>query len=87
MPNIVHHTGLMPPSFGPVKTWCGLKVPIEKTGHVQIRGRKMCKRCQRMIDRRKRLGIWPWTKRGARISEGLRLAWKRRKAEACPRSV
>jgi len=79
---IIHRTGLMPPSFGPVKTWCGRRVPIERTGHIQVRGRKLCKVCEAVVRRKKRLGIWPWSKRGALISEGLKLAWARRKREA-----
>lgn len=59
---IVHRTGLMPPSFGPVRTWCGLKVPIERTYHVEKRGRKLCGRCSAIVARKKRLGIWPWSK-------------------------
>jgi hypothetical protein len=57
---VVHITGLMPPSFGPVRTRCGRKVPIEQTYHVEVRGRKRCKTCQRVMDRKKRLGLWPW---------------------------
>lgn len=60
---IVHRTGLMPPSFGLIKTWCGLSVPIERTGHVEIKGRKKCKRCAAVVARKKRLGIWPWSKK------------------------
>lgn len=60
---ILHRTGLMPPSFGPVRTWCGRKVPIDRTGHVEIRGRKPCKVCQRIVARKKRLKLWPWSKR------------------------
>ena len=82
--NIIHQTGLMPPSFGPVKTWCGRKVPIESTGHVEIAGRKECKVCKKIVARKKRLGIWPWSKTSARISEGLRLAWARKKASTKP---
>lgn len=78
--NIVHRTGMMLPSFGLVKTWCGRKVPIECTGHVEIRGRKKCKHCERVFLSKKRLGIWPWSKTSARVSEGMRLAWARRKA-------
>jgi hypothetical protein len=85
MVKIVHLSGLMPPSFGPVRTWCGRKVPIEQTYHVEKRGRKLCKTCQRKRDRKKRLGLWPWTKTQARISEGVRLAWARRKQEAAKR--
>lgn len=55
--NIIHRTGLMPPSSGPVRTWCGRKVPIECTGHVEIRGRKPCKDCAKVVAREKRLGI------------------------------
>lgn len=61
-PIIVHRTGLMPPSSGPVRTWCGRKVPIESTYHVVVRGRKLCKVCAGVIARRKRLGLWPWRK-------------------------
>lgn len=60
MPGIIHRTGLMPPSCGPVKTWCGRKVPIESTGHVEINGRKLCRACAKIVARKKRLGIWPW---------------------------
>jgi hypothetical protein len=62
---IVHRTGLMPPSSGPVSTWCGLRVPIEQTYHVDLPGRKPCKRCAAVVRRRKRLGIWPWSKNRA----------------------
>jgi hypothetical protein len=61
--NIVHRTGLMPPSSGLTSKWCGRKVPIESTGHVEIRGRKLCKVCERIVARKKRLGIWPWARR------------------------
>ena len=77
--NIIHRTGMIPPSFGPISTWCGRKVPIESTGHVEVRGRKPCKACARIVARKKRLGIWPWSKKSASISEGLRLSWARRK--------
>ena len=80
MKKIIHRTGMFPPSTGLVRTKCGRLVPIESTGHVEIRGRKKCKACERVMARRKRLGIWPWTKLSARISEGMRLAWARRKA-------
>jgi len=59
---ILHRTGLMPPSFGPVKTWCGRKVPIDRTVHVEIRGRKPCKVCAKIVAMKKRKGIWPWSK-------------------------
>lgn len=59
---IVHRTGLMPPSFGLVPTWCGLRVPIEQTYHVEIKGRKLCRDCAKIVARKMRLGIWPWSK-------------------------
>jgi ribosomal protein L37AE/L43A len=67
---IIHRTGLIPPSFGPMSTWCGRKVPIESTGHVNIRGRKLCKVCERIVASKKRLGIWPWSKRRAATKGG-----------------
>ena len=60
MAGIIHRTGLFPPSAGLVPTWCGRKVPIERTGHVEIRGRKQCKCCLMVVRRKRRLGIWPW---------------------------
>ena len=63
--NIIHRTGLMPPSFVPVATLCGRKVPIECTGHLDISGRKKCKHCERVVARMKRLGIYPWSRRKA----------------------
>lgn len=63
MKKIVHRTGLMPPSSGPVRTWCGRRVPIESTYHVEQRGRKLCGVCAAVVARKKRLGIWPWSKR------------------------
>ncbi len=80
--NVVHHTGLFPPSFGPALTRCGRRVPIESTGHVEHKPGtyRRCLTCQRVMDRKKRLGLWPWSKLSARISEGMKLAWKRKKA-------
>ena len=62
MKMILHRSGLIPPSFGPVRTWCGRTVPIEQTGHVQIRGRRHCKVCENILARKKRLRLWPWNK-------------------------
>lgn len=61
MAGIVHWSGLMPPSFGPVRTWCGRRVPIESTYHVEKRGRKVCKCCAAVVARKKRLKLWPWS--------------------------
>lgn len=57
---IIHRTGLIPPSSGPIRTWCGRRVPIESTAHVEIKGRKRCKVCEAVAARKRRLGLWPW---------------------------
>jgi len=51
-PRRIHATGLMPPSFGPAKAWCGRLVPIEQTLHHPPlnelcggRGKVTCKTC------------------------------------------
>lgn len=52
----VHATGLMPPSFGPCKAWCGRRVPIERTMHVDANKRITCKTCRKK--RLERVRFW-----------------------------
>jgi hypothetical protein len=83
MTKIIHVGGLFPPSFGPARTRCGLLLPMDKNhfgiwGQRSPKGSRQCKRCRVSLKKGYffRLGQ---AERNRRISEGLRLAWKRRR--------
>lgn len=52
----IHATGLMPPSFGPVRAWCGRRVPIERTRHLPANADRpiTCRTCRKLAARRAR---------------------------------
>lgn len=84
---IIHFGGLLPPSFGPARTRCGLLLPMDRfhfaiLGERRPRGSRECKAC---VARLKRGYFYRLTQqeRNRRISEGLKLHWKRRR-EAKP---
>ncbi len=83
---IIHSGGMFSPSSGPKRTDCGLLLPCDSNhfafiGTDEPRGSRRCKRCAKA----KRLKYWKWAVQqdiNKRISQGLRLAWARRKAAA-----
>lgn len=54
---IIHLAGLIPPSYGPIKTWCGRLVPMD-WDHVAIWGEdprvpwRPCKACEKVREKR-----------------------------------
>jgi hypothetical protein len=85
---VIHTGGLFAPSSGPKRTDCGLLLPFD-ANHFSIlgirkpNGHRRCKRCARA----RRLGYWARAARrdtNTRISQGLRLAWARRKELSIP---
>lgn len=45
---IIHAAGLMPPSIGLVKTWCGLRVGQDKLAVIGTRREVNCLRCAKV---------------------------------------
>lgn len=88
MGQVIHMGGLLPPSFGPATTRCGRKLPMTRDhflifGVRRPNGSRLCKACEKSKSRQ---SLLRWIRetnqkeRNRRISEGLRLAWARRKA-------
>lgn len=60
---ILHVGGLMPPAFGPMKTWCGRRLPVtpehfDILGYEQPASARRCKICQKQLDERNRRRGW-----------------------------
>ena len=81
---VIHSGGLFPSSSGLQRTDCGLRLPFSSRhfyilGVRRPNGHRRCKRCAKA----RRLKYWADAIRrdtNAKISEGLRLSWARRKA-------
>ena len=80
----IHSCPLFPSSCGIARTDCGLMLPQTSdhflyVGQPKPKNMRRCKRCAKA----KRLKYWKWAVQkdiNKKISEGLRLAWARRKA-------